>query len=162
MHNALNAAMRDALCDAFDLVAADPSIREVHLSGDGPSLCSGGDLTEFGIATDAGAAHRLRIERSVGRRLHDNAGKVTAHLHGSCVGAGIEIAAFASQVVAYPDTSIRLPEVGMGLIPGAGGTASIPRRIGRHRTAYLALTGAPLDAVTAATWGLVDQLAPAR
>jgi enoyl-CoA hydratase/carnithine racemase len=50
----------------------------------------------------------------------------------------------------------------MGLIPGAGGTASIPRRIGRHRTAYLALTGIPLDATTAAAWGLVDELAPAR
>ena len=162
VHNALDAAMRDALCDAFDLVAADPSIRDVHLRGDGPSLCSGGDLTEFGIATDAGAAHLLRLERSVGRRLHENASKVTAHLHGSCVGAGIEIAAFAKRVVADPDTTIRLPELGMGLIPGAGGTASIPPRIGRHRTAYLALTGAPLDAVTAAAWGLVDEVAPGR
>ena len=162
VHNAFNAAMRDALCDAFDLVAIDPSISDVHFRGDGPSLCSGGDLTEFGIATDAGAAHLLRVERSVGRRLHDNASKVTAHLHGSCVGAGIEIAAFASHVVADPDTTIRLPEVGMGLIPGVGGTASIPRRIGRHRTAYLALTGIPLDATTAAAWGLVDEVAPAR
>jgi enoyl-CoA hydratase/carnithine racemase len=162
VHNALNAAMRDALCDAFDLVAVDPSINEVHLRGDGPSLCSGGDLAEFGIATDAGAAHLLRVDRSVGRRLHDNTSKVTAHLHGSCVGAGIEIAAFAKRVVADPDTAIRLPEVGMGLIPGAGGTASIPRRIGRHRAAYLALTGIPLDATTAAAWGLVDELAPAR
>jgi enoyl-CoA hydratase/carnithine racemase len=162
VHNALDAAMRDALCDAFDLVAADPSIREVHLRGDGPSLCSGGDLTEFGIATDAAAAHLLRVERGVGRRLHDNASKVTAHLHGSCVGAGIEIAAFAHRVVATPDTTIRLPEVGMGLIPGAGGTASIPRRIGRHRTAYLALTDVSIDAGTAAAWGLVDELAPAR
>ena len=78
------------------------------------------------------------------------------------MGAGIEIAAFASRIVAGPDTTIRLPEVGMGLIPGAGGTASIPRRIGRHRTAYLALTDVSIDAGTAAAWGLVDELAPAR
>ena len=123
VHNALDAAMRDALCDAFDLVAADPSISEVHLRGDGPSLCSGGDLTEFGIATDAGAAHLLRVERSVGRRLHDNASKVTAHLHGSCVGAGIEIAAFASACrrgSGHDDPSAR------------GRHGSHPRR-GRHR-----------------------------
>ena len=161
VHNALDAAMRDALCDAFDLVGADPSIEAVHLRGDGPSFCSGGDLTEFGIATDAGAAHLLRTDRSVGRRVHDHAGKVTAHLHGSCVGAGIEIAAFAAHVDAAPDTTIRLPELGLGLIPGAGGTASLPRRIGRHRTAYLALTGRPIDAATARAWGLVDALAPA-
>jgi enoyl-CoA hydratase/carnithine racemase len=49
-----------------------------------------------------------------------------------------------------------LPEVGMGLIPGAGGTVSIPRRIGRHRTAWLALTGNTIDAGTALAWGLAD------
>lgn len=158
VHNALSAAMRDALCDAFDVLAADPSIDTALLRGAGPSFCSGGDLDEFGLATDAGAAHLIRVARSVGRRVHDHAGKVTAHLHGSCIGAGIEISAFAGCVLAAPDTSIRLPEVAMGLIPGAGGTVSIPRRIGRHRTAYLALTGTPIDAPTALAWGLVDEI----
>ena len=81
---------------------------------------------------------------------------MTAHLHGASIGAGIEISAFAGRVVADPETMISLPEVRMGLIPGAGGTVSLPRRIGRHRTAFLALTGAPLDAETARAWGLVD------
>jgi enoyl-CoA hydratase/carnithine racemase len=156
VHNALNAAMRDALCEAFDLVTLDPSITEVHLHGDGPSFCSGGDLDEFGLATDAGAAHLIRVARSVGQRVHENADRVTVHLHGSCIGAGIEISAFAGRVVADPETTINLPEVRMGLIPGAGGTVSLPRRIGRHRTAFLALTGAPLDTETARAWGLVD------
>ena len=156
VHNALNAAMRDALCEAFDLVTLDPSITEVHLHGDGPSFCSGGDLDEFGLATDAGAAHLIRVARSVGQRVHENADRVTAHLHGASIGAGIEISAFAGRVVADPETMISLPEVRMGLIPGAGGTVSLPRRIGRHRTAFLALTGAPLDAETARAWGLVD------
>jgi Enoyl-CoA hydratase/isomerase len=159
VHNALNAAMRDALCDAFDLVEADPSIADVRLSGAGPSFCSGGDLDEFGLATDAGVAHRIRVARSVGRRVHEQADRVTAELHGSCVGAGIEISAFAHRVVAAPDATVVLPEVGMGLIPGAGGTVSLPRRIGRHRTAYLALSGQPIDASTACAWGLVDELA---
>jgi enoyl-CoA hydratase/carnithine racemase len=158
VHNAFNAAMRDALCEAFAVARYDDSITEVHLRGDGPSFCSGGDLSEFGIATDAAHAHLVRIERSVGRAIHDVAPRVTAHLHGACIGAGIELSAFAGRVVAEPGTEVRLPEVAMGLVPGAGGTASIPRRIGRHRTAFLALTGTTLDARTALEWRLVDEI----
>ena len=60
---------------------------------------------------------------------------------------------------AAPGTVIALPEVSLGLVPGAGGTVSIPRRIGRHRTAALALSGATIDAATALAWGLVDEIA---
>jgi enoyl-CoA hydratase/carnithine racemase len=83
---------------------------------------------------------------------------VEAHVHGACVGAGVELPAFARRVVAAPDTWFQLPEVGMGLVPGAGGTASLPRRIGRQRTAWLALTGVRLPAATALEWGLVDAI----
>jgi enoyl-CoA hydratase/carnithine racemase len=158
VHNAVNAAMRDALFDAFELVAADPTILEVHLQGAGASFCSGGDLDEFGTAPDAGAAHLVRVGRSVGRQVDAHADRVVAHLHGACIGAGIEISAFAGRVIADRDTFICLPEVAMGLVPGAGGTVSIPRRIGRHRTAFLALTGTRLDADTARRWGLVDEV----
>jgi len=61
-------------------------------------------------------------------------------------------------VMARPDTVIGLPEVSLGLIPGAGGTVSLPRRVGRHRAAWLALTGRTIDAATALAWGLVDEL----
>jgi len=61
-------------------------------------------------------------------------------------------------VLAAPDTAIALPELLLGLIPGAGGTVSLPRRIGRHRTARLALTGERLDARTALDWGLIDAI----
>jgi enoyl-CoA hydratase/carnithine racemase len=74
------------------------------------------------------------------------------------VGSGIELPAFAGRVLAAPDTQVRLPELALGLIPGAGGTVSITARIGRHRTALLGLTGAPVDADTALAWGLVDEL----
>jgi enoyl-CoA hydratase/carnithine racemase len=83
---------------------------------------------------------------------------VTARLHGACYGSGIELPAFADRVVAASDTRIALPELGLGLIPGAGGTVSLPRRIGRHRTAWLALSGAAIDATTALGWGLVDEV----
>jgi len=72
----------------------------------------------------------------------------------------MELPAFAATVLADPGTTFRLPELAMGLIPGAGGTASLPRRIGRHRTAWMGLTGLPIDAATALEWGLVDGLEP--
>ena len=70
---------------------------------------------------------------------------MTARVHGPSVGSGVELAAFAGRVVAAPDATFALPEVAMGLVPGAGGTVSIPARIGRHRTAWLALTGERID-----------------
>ena len=86
------------------------------------------------------------------------AGRIRAEVHGACLGAGVELPAFADRVVAEEDSFFGLPEVGLGLIPGAGGTVSLPRRIGRQRTAWLGLSGQRLDARTALDWGLVDEV----
>ncbi|HEX3459618.1 MAG TPA: enoyl-CoA hydratase-related protein [Acidimicrobiales bacterium] len=158
VRNAYDAVMRDALCEALWMVGADPSLAEVNLKGTGADFCSGGDLSEFGTAADPAASHLIRTSRSAARLLGAVGDRVTAHLHGACIGAGIELAAAAGRVIADPDTRIQLPEVAMGLIPGAGGTATLPRRIGRHRTAWLALTGQPIDAGTALAWNLVDEI----
>jgi len=158
VRNAFDAGTRDALCEALHVAVADPSITGVDLYGNGPAFCSGGDLAEFGTSRDPAQAHLLRVRRSPAALLQQCGSRVTAHLHGACVGAGIELAAFASRVLAAPDTEIRLPEIGMGLIPGAGGTASLPVRIGRERTAYLALSGITLTAEEALGWGLVDEI----
>ena len=83
---------------------------------------------------------------------------VTAHLHGACAGSGIELPAFAGRVIAAPSTTISLPELSLGLIPGAGGTVSLPGASGGIRTTRLALTGERLDAATALEWGLVDAI----
>jgi enoyl-CoA hydratase/carnithine racemase len=158
VRNAFDAGTRDALCEALHVAVADPSIAHVDLYGNGAAFCSGGDLAEFGTSRDPAQAHLLRVRRSPAALLQECGPRVTAHLHGACVGAGIELAAFAGRVLAAPDTVIRLPEVGMGLIPGAGGTASLPVRIGRERTAYLALSGDTLSAAQALGWGLVDEI----
>jgi Enoyl-CoA hydratase/isomerase len=158
VRNAFDVATREALIAAFDVAAADPEIANIHLSGAGPAFCSGGDLTEFGTSPDPATSHAIRVSRSAARAIAAEADRLTAHLHGPCIGAGIELPAFARRVLAAPDTTVRLPEVAMGLIPGAGGTASLPRRIGRERTAYLALTGVTLTAADALTWGLVDAI----
>jgi enoyl-CoA hydratase/carnithine racemase len=121
-------------------------------------FCSGGDLDEFGTVADPATGHLVRVTRSVGRAVHEVAARTTVHVHGPNAGSGVELAAFAGTVVAAPDATFVLPEVGLGLVPGAGGTVSLPRRIGRHRTAWLALTGATIDAELAQRWGLVDEL----
>ena len=153
---AYSAGVRDGLCEALGLAMADDSIRRVVLDGAGPCFSAGGDLDEFGEATDAGLAHASRMARNAGVLIDCLRDRVEARLHGACIGAGIELPAFAGRVVAREDAFFQLPEVGMGLIPGAGGTTSILRRIGRRRLAYMALTGDRIDAWTALDWGLVD------
>jgi hypothetical protein len=157
VRNAFDASMRDALREVLAVAVHDPDV-VVEVVGAGPSFCSGGDLDEFGTATDPAAAHLVRISASVGAVLDEVADRVTVVLHGACIGAGIELPAYAGRVVARPDASFALPEVGMGLVPGAGGTVSIPRRIGRHRTAWWAITGARIGAWSALEWGLVDEV----
>jgi enoyl-CoA hydratase/carnithine racemase len=160
VRNALDTRMRDALVDAFRVVALDPSITEVHLRGEGAAFCAGGDLEEFGSRPDPATAHLVRLLQSAGREIHAVADRVTAHVHGACRGSGVELPAFAGRVVATADATFGLPEVSLGLIPGAGGTVSLPRRIGRHRTAWLGLSGLAIDAPTARAWGLVDDVVP--
>jgi enoyl-CoA hydratase/carnithine racemase len=155
--NAIDAAMRDALRDALSIAEWDDTLA-VELSGAGPSFSSGGDLDEFGTADDPPTAHLIRVTASVGAVVHRLRDRTTVRVHGVCMGAGVELPAFAGRVIAAPGTTFTLPEIGMGLIPGAGGTVSIPRRIGAPRALWLALAGTPLDAPTALVWGLVDAI----
>lgn len=159
--NAFDARMRDELAEALAFAGAHPDAPPVVLCGAGPAFSAGGDLDEFGRADDVGLAHLIRTLRSPAGLAHALGERMTARLHGACVGAGIEVPAAAARVTAAPGAVFRLPEVSMGLIPGAGGTASIPRRIGRHRACYMAISGAEIDLPTALAWGLVDTEAPA-
>jgi enoyl-CoA hydratase/carnithine racemase len=150
--------VRDALVEALGLAAADPTIEVVELSGAGPSFSSGGDLEEFGTVGDPALAHAVRLTRHPARWMHASADRIVVRAHGAVLGAGIELASFAGRVVATPDAFFGLPEVAMGLVPGAGGTVGIPRRIGRARTAWMTVTGARLNAMTARAWGLIDAI----
>lgn len=157
-HNAYSVEMRDALVEALQIAVADDTLDEIVLSGRGPSFSAGGDLVEFGTRPDPVTAHVVRSVRNAARLLSHCRNRVRAEVHGACIGAGMELSAFAAFVVAKRDAFFQLPEVGMGLVPGAGGTVSIPRRIGRQRTAYVALTGERIDAARALEWGLVDSV----
>jgi hypothetical protein len=157
LRNALDASMRDGLAAAFHLALADPTL-PVELRGEGPAFCSGGYLDEFGTRPDPATAHLVRLARNLGWLAHTLSDRLSVRVQGPCRGSGVELAAFAGRVTARADTTFGLPEVAMGLIPGSGGTVSIARRIGRARTAWLALSGEVIDAPTALAWGLVDEI----
>ena len=156
--NAWSTDMRDALAEHLQYAFDDDSISQIILRAYGPSFSAGGDLTEFGSARDAGIAHVSRQTRSPAVLMHLLNRKITATLHGACVGAGIELPAFASRIKARSDTFFQLPEVSFGLIPGAGGTASILKRVGRSRFNFMGLTGERINVETALKWHLIDEI----
>jgi enoyl-CoA hydratase/carnithine racemase len=159
-HNAFSTDARAALLEALTVAQLDSSVDEVVLTGNGPSFCSGGDLHEFGTFTDPASAHLARTRYSPALALDEIATRLgrscRAEVHGQVLGSGLEMAAFCGRIEAAPETVFGLPELSLGLIPGAGGTVSVTRRIGRWRTAYLVLSGQTVDTVTALAWGLID------
>jgi enoyl-CoA hydratase/carnithine racemase len=161
-HNAFSADARAALLEALTVAQLDPSVTGIVLSGNGPSFCSGGDLAEFGTFADPVSAHLARTRHSPALALDALTARLgrccRAEVHGRVMGSGLEMAAFCGWIEARDDSVFGLPELTLGLIPGAGGTVSVTRRIGRWRTAYLVLSGRILGANTALAWGLVDAI----
>ncbi len=158
IRNAMSVEMRDALCEALQLVLSDDAIHSVRLDALGKCFSTGGDLSEFGSAPDTATAHLVRSVALPGRLLARCADRVTVTVHGACIGSGAEFPAFAGTVEARPNAWFQLPELKYGLIPGAGGCVSIARRIGRQRAAWMALSGETIKVRTALTWGLVDRV----
>ena len=156
--NLFDAAMRDQLVDVLKALQAGADERPVVLTGAGGNFCAGGDPAEFGAVSDPATAHLVRSRANAAPWLAAVAHRTTAIVDGACVGAGAELAAFCATVTATERARFRLPELSMGLIPGAGGTVSIPARIGRQRTLLWLLTNTELDAATAMEWGLADTL----
>ena len=157
--NAYSARMRDAFHEALRWLETDASLTRAEIRGIGDCFCTGGDLSEFGLATDPAEAHLIRMARPVGLLIHRLRHRVAFHVHRACIGAGIELPAFAGHVAATADTFFQLPEITMGLIPGAGGTVRILKRIGRQRMARWTLSARRIRATTALEWGLIDAIA---
>lgn len=159
-HNAFSTDARAALLEALTVAELDRSVTGIVLSGNGPSFCSGGDLAEFGTFADPASAHLARTRHSPALALDALTARLgracRAEVHGRVLGSGLEMAAFCGWVEAQQDSLFGLPELGLGLIPGAGGTVSVTRRIGRWRTAYLVLSGRTIGVDTALRWGLID------
>jgi enoyl-CoA hydratase len=157
-HNAIDRVLRDQLYEAFMVAALDSQVRSIKLRAAGPTFSIGGDLEEFGTTRDPATAHLIRSRTLPAVLLARRAQILDVHVQGACVGAGLEMAAFAGRVTATSNAWFQLPELAMGLIPGAGGCVSVPRRIGRQRGALMILSGRRVNAATALQWGLIDAI----
>jgi hypothetical protein len=155
-YNAVNAAMRDQLREAFTIAVLDEEIERVILSGEGKAFSLGADITEFGTTRDPQEAHRIRMLTLPAPVIARCAGRFEAKVQGACVGSGLEMVAFAKRIEAFSDAWFQLPELAMGLLPGAGGCVSVSRRIGRQRAALMMLSGKRINAEVALGWGLID------
>ncbi len=158
-HNAIDRIMRDGLREAFDLAAIDPDIERIMVRGTGRSFSVGADLSEFGTTRDPATAHGIRMLTLPAHGIVRCCTKLEVHVQGACVGSGLEMAAFADRLTAGRKAWFQLPELAMGIIPGAGGCVSLSRRIGRQNAALLILSGRRINAETALGMGLVDAIA---
>jgi enoyl-CoA hydratase/carnithine racemase len=156
--NAIDSALRDQLYDALSLAALDGRIERIVLRGSGKAFSLGADLAEFGTTTDPASAHAIRALTLPALPASRCADRLEAHVQGACIGAGLELAAWAHRITASPSAWFQLPELAMGILPGAGGCVSLSRRIGRQRTALMVLSGKRLSARQALDWGLVDAI----
>lgn len=161
--NALNMEMRDDLFEALSAFNEDPELRVAVISGAGErGFCAGADLIEFGTAPSQAVARRSRQRRDLWGLIASIRKPIVAALHGYVIGAGLEIACLCDVRVASDDAVFAMPEVTIGMIPGAGGTQTFPRAIGIGRAMKQLLANRtdrmPADQALAA--GLVHRVVP--
>lgn len=162
--NAIDRDMRDALYDAFEMALIDSDIRLIKLRAEGRAFSTGAELSEFGTTHDPATAHAIRMRTLPATILCALPCLFDVHAQGAAIGSGLEVAAFATMFTANPNAWFQLPEIAMGIIPGAGGCVSVPQRIGRSRAVLMMLSGRKLNAQQALDWGLIDAIEdrPAR
>ncbi len=150
--NALGAAVRQGLMEAIGEAESRADVQAVLIVGEGRAFIAGADIREFG---------KPPVEPSlpeVCQRIESCGKRVVAAIHGAALGGGLEVALAAHYRVALPGAQLGLPEVNLGLLPGAGGTQRAPRLMGVKPAAEMMLSGKPLSAKAALAAGLVDRL----
>jgi len=159
--NVYNTKMRDELFTVLGAIKDDDEIRLVIFRAAGEkAFCAGADLTEFLTAPPPVQARQVRFDRDVWGLFLSLTQPSIAALHGFVLGSGIEIALCCDIRLASEDVRFGLPEVGLGIIPAAGGTQTLPRVIGRAKTLEMFLTGNWLDAREALKNKLVNRIVP--
>ena len=150
--NIISAAVRAGLTEALTTLASTTRLRAAVLTAEGSTFCSGADIGEF-----AGPPREAEY-RDLFRRLEQSPIPIVAALHGIVLGGGLEMALACHYRIAAPATRLGLPELTLGIIPGAGGTQRMPRLIGVEKTLELLFSGRPVDAAQALELGFIDRI----
>jgi enoyl-CoA hydratase len=160
--NALNTQMGRDLVELFEALALDAGqLRYVVLTGAGKAFCAGGDLKQRdGMTSQQWTAQHVVFER-MARALLDCPLPLIGAVNGAAFGGGCEIAAACDFLYAADSAKFALPEARLGIMPGAGGTQTVPRAVGERRAKELILTGKAFTALQAQSWGLVNEVLPA-
>jgi len=152
--NSMSAALRTELHAAIDAALANDTVSALVLAGDGDFFCCGAEIREFNTPLST----REPTLRSVIARIEEAGKPVVAAIHGAALGGGLELALGCHYRVALVGASLGLPEVKLGVLPGAGGTQRLPRIVGVERALSMICGGDPVDASLARDWGLVDEV----
>jgi enoyl-CoA hydratase len=157
--NAYNLQMRDELYQVLGAIKDDPEVRVAIFKGAGErAFCAGADVTEFLTAPSPVVGRRVRWERDVWGLFLSITKPLIAALHGYVLGSGIEIALCCDIRVASEDARFGLPEVGLGIIPAAGGSQTMPRVVGRAKALEMLLAGSSITAEEAHRLKLINQV----
>ncbi|KVG68079.1 3-hydroxyacyl-CoA dehydrogenase NAD-binding domain-containing protein [Burkholderia pseudomultivorans] len=152
--NGLGLSTRLGVMDALDRAAQDPSVTAIVLTGAGRAFSGGADITEFNTPK----ALQEPTLHTVIRAVEASAKPVVAALHSVVMGGGLELALGAHYRVAAPGAQVALPEVKLGLLPGAGGTQRLPRAVGLETALNMIVSGAPVPSEQLAKSGLFDEM----
>ena len=159
--NVYNIRMRDDLYEVLSGIRDDDEVRVAIFKGAGDkAFCAGADLSEFLTAPSPVVARQVRFERDVWGLFLSIPQPLIAAVHGYVLGSGIEIALCCDIRIASEDARFGLPEVGLGIIPAAGGTQTLPRTVGRGKALEMLLTNRWIDAKEAYRIQLVNRVVP--
>ncbi|MFC3077418.1 3-hydroxyacyl-CoA dehydrogenase NAD-binding domain-containing protein [Phenylobacterium terrae] len=150
--NAIDVAVRRGIQTALDQALADPAVKVVLLACEGRTFLSGADLNELGGAIEAPGYYETFDA------LEASTKPVVAVLHGTALGGGLECALACHYRAAVADARMGMPEITLGIVPGAGGTQRLPRLIGARPALEMMIAGAPVDAAKAKAMGLIDEI----
>jgi len=151
--NALGINVRRGIDEGFRTFAADPEVKAIVLICGGRTFFAGADISEFGKAPQEPTLH------AVLDLIEDSSKPVVAAIHGTALGGGYETALVCHYRIAVPSAKVGLPEVNLGLLPGAGGTQRLPRIVGAEAALEIMTSGRPVPAKKALELGMIDALA---
>ena len=150
--NAIAAGVPEGLAAAVQEAQADPAVNAIVIIGAGKTFIAGADLAEFAASGEGPNLHALLAA------IEDSAKPTVVAVHGTALGGGVEIAMAAHYRVAVRDAQMGMPEVTIGVVPGAEGTQRLPRLVGLAKAVDMLMTGAPVSAAEALEIGLIDRI----